>query len=142
MRTLHTLGVPHDALQFYRNSAPVRMAEIEKVRLWNVKDIVVENTDAVPGCYAHPCGYVVFASTNCGDSYCFDIRAEKYPASAPVVLIAHDLEPDSDEMNREDLEKLAKTVSASFGDFLELFASATLDTKPFYPPSDFGNEKT
>jgi hypothetical protein len=142
MQTLQTLGMPEDALHFYRNSVPTRMAEIGKIRLWDVGNVVVENTNAVPGYYAHPCGYIVFASTDCGDSYCFDIRSGNYPASAPIVLIAHDLEPENDEMNREDLEKLAKTVSESFGDFLKLFASGSLHTKPLYPPFDFRDSKT
>jgi hypothetical protein len=142
MQTLQTLGMPEDALHFYRNSVPTRMAEIGKIRFWDVGNVVVENTDAVPGYYAHPCGYIVFASTDCCDSYCFDVRSGNYPASAPIVLIAHDLEPENDEMNREDLEKLAKTVSESFGDFLKLFASGSLDTKPLYPPFDFGDRKT
>jgi hypothetical protein len=140
MQSLQVLGMPEDALQFYRNSLPTQMAEIAKIRLWNVSDIVVENTDAVPGRYAHPCGYVVFASTDCGDSYCFDTRSAVYPASAPIVLIAHDLEPENDEMNREDLKRLAKTVAGSFRDFLELLAFASLDTNPLYAPFDAGGE--
>ncbi|GAC1641332.1 MAG: hypothetical protein NVS9B14_22960 [Candidatus Acidiferrum sp.] len=139
LQTLQALEVPQDALTFYRDAVPTRMAEIGKVRLWNVNDLVVENEDAVPGCYAQPCGFVVFASTNCGDSYCFDIRSSNYPASAAIVLIAHDLEPENDEMKREDLEKLAKPVAASFTAFLESFALESLDTKPLYPPFNFGN---
>jgi hypothetical protein len=141
MQTLQTPGMPEDALHFYSSSVPTRAAEIAKIRLWNVGNVVVENTDAVPGYYAHPCGYVVFASTDCGDSYCFDIRCGNYPARAPIVLITHDLEPENDEMSREDLEKVAKTVSSSFGNFLELFASGSLDTKSLHSPFDFGDKK-
>jgi hypothetical protein len=114
------------------------MAEIAKARLCTVREIVIENRDAVPGCYAQPCGYVVFGTTECGDSYCFDIRSKEYPASAPIVLIAHDLEPENDEMIREDLAKLAKPVAASFESFLNAFVSQTLDTEPLYPPFNFG----
>jgi hypothetical protein len=134
MQRLQALGMPEDALNFYRDAVPIRMAEIGKVRLWSVGDLEVENRDAVPGCYALPCGYVVFASTDCGDSYCFDIRSMRYPKSAPIVLIAHDLEPENDEMKREELEKLAKPIAESFGKFLERFAASTLDRDPVYPP--------
>jgi SMI1 / KNR4 family (SUKH-1) len=145
MQRLQAVGMPEDALNFYRDAVPTRMAEIGKVRLWNVGDLEVENRDAVPGYYALPCGYVVFASTDCGDSYCFDIRSMRYPKSAPIVLIAHDLEPENDEMKREELEKLAKPIAESFEKFLESFAASTLDRDPVYPPFDFGkgaNDKT
>jgi hypothetical protein len=110
------------------------MAEIGKARLCSVPEMVVDNRDAVPGCYAQPCGYVVFATTECGDSHCFDIRSNKYPLSAPIVLIAHDLEPENDQMQREDLAQLAKPVNGSFEDFLKAFASETVDAQPLYPP--------
>jgi len=138
MQSLQALGVPEDALQFYRQATPARIAEIGKVRLWNVGDLEVENRDAVPGYYALPCGYVVFATTDCGDSYCFDIRSSGYPKSAPIVLIAHDLEPENDEMKREDLEKLAKPIAESFEKFLEGFVASALDRDPIYQPLDFG----
>lgn len=131
--------MPPDLIEFYSSSAPIRMVEIERVRLWPVSDLIVENKDAVPGYYAMPCGYSVFASNDCGDAYCFDtLRA--YGNSAPVVLIAHDLEPEDDKMVREELSKLAKPIADSFAQFLEGFAAASLDREPIYPPFDFGDE--
>ena len=114
----------------------MRCAEIEKARLWPISELVVENTDAVPGYYAHPCGYVVFATTIYGDAFCFDTNSLGFPASASVVLIAHDLEPENDQMKRQDLEKLAKPVAVNFEDFLQKFVAGTLDLKPLYPPMD------
>jgi hypothetical protein len=67
-----SLGLPNDALVFYRNSAPTQTAEIADVRMCPLTDILSENTEYVPGYYARPCGYVVFATTICGDAYCFD----------------------------------------------------------------------
>jgi len=138
MQTLQALGVPEDALQFYQNAVPTRMAEIAKARLCTVNDMVIENRDAVPGCYAYPSGYTVFGTTDCGDSFCFDRGSASYPARSTIVLIAHDLEPENDEMKREELSKLAKPVAESFEDFLHKFAAATVDTEPIYPPFDFG----
>jgi len=134
---LRSLGAPGDVLAFYRNSEPTRFAEIGKVRLWPIADILVENRDAVPGCYAQPCGYLVIASTTSGDAFCSDIQAAS-GVIAPVVLIAHDLEPENDEMKREDLAKLAKPIAPSFEDFLKAFVSEALDIEPLYPPFDSG----
>jgi hypothetical protein len=141
IRTLQAWKIPQDALSFFQNSVPTRIVEIGKVRLCTVAGMAMENRDAVPGCYAFPCGYIVFATNIYGDSFCFDVRSEKYPASSTIVLIAHDLEPENDEMKREDLAKLAKPVATSFGDFLQGFVSGTLDIEPLYPPFDSGNER-
>jgi len=83
---------------------------------------------------------VVFATTDCGDAFCFDTRAASN-STAPIVLIAHDLEPDNDEIAHEALAKLAKPVAPTFESFLEAFVTETLDTRPLYPPHNFGNTK-
>jgi hypothetical protein len=138
MDKLRALGLPEDALTFYRDSEPARTAEIAKVRLRTIEDIVDENRDYVPGAYTQPCGYVVFATTIYGDVFCFDIRALS-DRTAPIVLIAHDLEPESEEMKREDLTKLAKPVAASFAEFLQKFVAETLDIKPLYPEHNWSS---
>lgn len=131
IEALRALGVPSDALAFYRDSEPARTTEIGNVRLRPIAEILEENRDYAPGAYSHPCGYVVFATTRYGDAFCFDTRVPG--TTAAVVLIAHDLEPDNDEMKREDLAKLAKPIAASFDEFLKAFVSETLDTRPLYP---------
>jgi hypothetical protein len=129
---LGSLGVPNDALVFYRGSEPAGTAEIGKVRLCPISDILEENRDYVPGAYCYPCGYLVFAITLYGDAFCFD-TGDASGTTAPVVLIAHDLAPENDKMKREDLAKLAKPIAASFEEFLKAFVSETLDIKPLYP---------
>jgi hypothetical protein len=89
-----SLGTPEDAMVFYGNPELARCAEIGRVRLWPIADLLVENRDTVPGCYAQPCGYVVFASTIYGNAFCFDTHVVS-DAGVPVVLIAHDLEPET-----------------------------------------------
>lgn len=139
LERLRSLGMPLDAIEFYRVAMPTRMAEIERVRLWSFSNIILENNDAVPGVYALPCGYTVFASTDCGDGYCFDTRSTS-GKSAPVVLIAHDLEPEDEKMAPEDLSKLAKPIAESLDKFLEGFVAGALDRKPLYPPFDLGKD--
>jgi hypothetical protein len=139
LERLRSLGMPLDAIEFYRVAMPTRMAEIERVRLWTFSDIILENHDAVPGVYALPCGYAVFASNDSGDAYCFDTLSAS-GKSAPIVLIAHDLEPDGEKMAREDLSKLAKPIAESLDKFLEGFVAGTLDRKPLYRPFDFGKD--
>ena len=137
LEQLRALRMPPDLIEFYSNSAPVELVEIERVRLWPVSDLVVENKDAVPGYYSMPCGYSVFASNDSGDAYCFDTFGAS-GATARVVLIAHDLEPEDDRMVREDLAKLTKPIADNFAQFLEGFVTGTLDREPIYPRFDFG----
>ena len=136
VEALRKVGIPEDALAFYREFLPKPMVEVGKVRLRGEAQILEENSsDIVPGCYAYPCGYITFANTVYGDSFCFDAKSPEFPASAPVVLIVHDLEPENDTMVREELSKLAKPVASSFTVFLEAFVAETLDLEPLFPPS-------
>ena len=139
LERLRSLGMPLDAIEFYRVAMPTRMAEIERVRLWSFSDIILENNDAVPGIYAQPCGYTVFASTDCGDAYCFDTHWTS-GKNVPIVLIAHDLEPEGEKMALEDLSKLAEPIAESLDKFLEGFVAGALDRKPLYPPFEFGKD--
>jgi hypothetical protein len=136
LERLRSLGMPLDAIEFYRAAMPTRMAEIERVRLWSFSEIILENDDAVPGIYARPSGYTVFASTDCGDAYCFDTRSTS-GENVPIVLIAHDLEPEGEKMAPEDLSKLAKPIAESLDKFLEGFVVGALDKEPVYPPFEF-----
>jgi hypothetical protein len=134
---LRSIGVPEDALAFYRDSEPTKCAEIDDIRLWPVADVLGENKDFVPGCFTQPHGYVVFATTIFGDAFCFDRNALASSETAPVVLIAHDW--DWDAIKYADIVKLAKPTAPSFKDFLEAYASETLDILPNYPPFEIGN---
>jgi hypothetical protein len=75
LRTLAGLGAPETIQAFYREYEPEAEAELGRVRLWPIADLLLENTDAVPGADLHPHGFVTFASTVYGDAYCFDTRA-------------------------------------------------------------------
>jgi hypothetical protein len=137
LESLRSLGVPKDALSFYKEFTPEYEAEIGKVRLKGARYVPLENSDGiVPGAYCFPCGYVAFATNIYGDAYCFDTKSSEFPASAPIVLIAHDLEPEGERMSREELSRLAKPIAASFNFFLTAFISETLDLVPLYPRHD------
>lgn len=135
---LRSLGAPEEVLNFFLDSEPASCVEISSVRLWPISELLVENRDAAPGLYAQPCGYVVFATTIYGDAFCFDTRATTSNGIAPVLLIAHDLEPENDVMKCEDLAKLAKPIAPSLESFLQAFVLEALDIDPLYPPFDSG----
>jgi hypothetical protein len=127
---LRSLKVPEDAIAFYREAEPAECAEIEKIRIWPIKDVVEENTNYVPGCYIQPHGYVVFATTIFGDTYCFDLNSAESSATAPIVLLSHEMV--GDETSKEEVGRLAKKIAPDFRRFLEAFVAGELDAEPNY----------
>lgn len=135
LRQLIELGVPQDVIRFYREAEPTRCAEIARIRLWPIKDVIEENTDYVPGCFVRPHGYVVFSTTIYGDTYCFDLNSANSIASAPVVLLSHEIFDDT--TTREDVSKIAKKIAPNLSAFLTAFAAGGLDMEPIYPDPAF-----
>jgi hypothetical protein len=127
---LQTLTVPDDALSFFREAEPADHAEIDKVRLLPIATVIDENTNYVPGCYTWLHGYVVFATTLYGDTDCFDLNNAASRATAPIVLLSHEMV--GEKTTRDELGKLAKRIAPNFGDFLRAYVTGNLDIKPNY----------
>jgi hypothetical protein len=89
----------------------------------------------VPGCYVQPHGYVVFSTTIYGDTYCFDLNSASSTASAPVVLLWHEIFDET--TTKEDVSKLAKNIAPDLSAFLDAFVAGELDMEPTYPDPAF-----
>jgi hypothetical protein len=135
IRQLKELGVPEDAVRFYREAEPTRCAEIAKIRLWPIKHVIEENADYVPGCFVRPYGYVVFSTTIYGDTYCFDLNSPNSSTSAPIVLLSHEIFDET--TTKEEVSKVAKKIAPDLVAFLHLFAAGQLDMSPDYPDPAF-----
>lgn len=129
------MGVPQEAIRFYREAEPTRCVEIAKIRLWPIKDVIEENTDYVPGCYVRPHGYVVFSTTIYGDTYCFDLNSSNSAPSTPIVLLSHEIFDET--TTKEDVIKVAKKIAPDLSAFLNGFAAGELDMEPIYPDPGF-----
>ena len=130
--SLQKLGVPADALGFYREFEPITCAEIDSVRLWPIKEVLEENKDYVPGLFIIKHGYIVFSTTVFGDAFCFDTNISPNKQSAPIVLIAHD-GYDWDFATAEEISKFKKPIASNLKVFLEAFVNETIDIQPNYP---------
>ena len=86
---LEALGVPESILAFYREHEPSECAQ-GQVRLWPIEQVLEENEAYVPGAYASKHGYIVFATTLCGDTYCFDLT-QRGQADPRIVLLSHEV---------------------------------------------------
>lgn len=131
LQQLLELGVPEEAIRFYREAEPETCAEIARIRLWPIKHVIEENVDYVPGCYVCAHGYVVFSTTIYGDTYCFDMNSSGSTASATIVLLSHEIFDET--TTKKDVRKVAKKIAPDLGAFLHAFAAGQLDMKPDYP---------
>jgi hypothetical protein len=131
IRALTDLGTPESLIEFYRTHQPSAMLEIGNVRLWPTADIVIENTDMVPGAYLRVHGFVTFATTIYGDTYCFDTRAPSNGIDAPVVLMSHEV--DFEPLDHAAVASLRKRVASGLTDFLFSFVAETLELEPENP---------
>jgi hypothetical protein len=130
LEALSRLKVPPKIIEFYRKFEPRDCVELGEVRLWPIRDIVRENSDYVPGADIHPHGYIVFASTICGDPYCFDINEANEAGDVPVVLMSHELY--FPEIPSHDIKRLRKKVAVNFEEFLRKFHARSLEKEPLY----------
>jgi hypothetical protein len=131
LAVLTELGVPQALLRFYGEFEPQAEAEIGKVRLLPVVDVVVENTEAVPGADLRPHGFVTFATTIYGDAYCFDTGLETARPDAPVVIMTHEV--IFEDLDHDTIMGARKIVATGFDDWLAQFVAGGLETEPNYP---------
>ena len=108
LESLRALKTPEAAVRFYEQYEPATCAE-DQVRLWPILDMVTENTMAVPGVAVCPLGYIVFASTNYGDSYCFNANKLDQEGEPEIVLISH--ETVGEDATPDEVQRAAKPVA-------------------------------
>ncbi len=133
VEALRSLGFPGAAISFVKNYEPESCAQIGAVRLWPIADVVEENQRYVPGAYVAPKGFLVFSSNDCGDAYCFDVRAEATREDPSIVLLPHDVVFEG--QTASDIARYARPVATNFADFLQKFVQEGLETEPIYPPT-------
>lgn len=126
---IRALQLPEGVLDFFARYEPSNCAE-GQVRLWPIVDILKENRDLVPGAYVAPLGYVVFSTTYCGDTYCFDINVANKDNEPRIVLISHEVVDE--DITAEEAKRLAKPVAKNLYEFLEKFTRQELDEECFY----------
>ena len=120
---------PTELLDFYRQCEPATCIELQQ-RIWSIDDALIENTRAVPGCALSPHGFIVFASTLCGDAYCIDTNVATPEGQHPIVLFSHEM--IQEDATLSDIQSLRGEVAKSLEDFLVKFTNETLCDEPSY----------
>lgn len=129
LKRAEAAGFPGELVDFYRQCESEDCIEL-KQRIWSIENALVENTDAVPGCALSPHGYIVFASTLCGDSYCVDTNVVTPQGRHPVVLFSHEVIGEDTPLS--EIQGLRVEVASSIEDFLRKFTNGTLSEEPSY----------
>ena len=125
---LRSLNLPQTVIDFYSRHEPQGCAE-GQIRLWGVDHIREENADLMPGADVAPLGYVVFATTFCGDTYCFNTNRQR-DGEPEIVLISHEVV--TEDISPDEAARVAKPVAANLLDFLNQFADGQIDEECVY----------
>ena len=89
LANLEALGLPQSVIDFYSSFEPSERAG-DEFRLWPIEHILEENEALSPGCYVSKHGYIGFATTLHGDTYCFDLtRAGKVDAGRSAAACSY-----------------------------------------------------
>jgi hypothetical protein len=122
---------PQELIDFYRQWEPKGyVTSKQQISICTIKGAITENTDAVPGCALSPHGFIVFASTNCRDSYCIDTNVTTATGDHPVVLFSHEV--IEEDMPLPQIMPYRKEVATSLEDFLVQFTDEMLCDTPSY----------
>ena len=120
---LEVLGLPQGIIDFYGSFEPAERVG-ERFRLWPIEHILEENEALFPGCHVSKLGYIVFATTVYGDTYCFDLTRRRQD-DPQIVLISHEVV--TEHTTAIDLERLAKPVARNLYEFLQQFIRGEID---------------
>jgi putative NIF3 family GTP cyclohydrolase 1 type 2 len=126
---LRDLKFPESIVAFYARHEPADCAE-GVVRIWPISHLVMENTQAVPGIGVAPCGYRVFASTLCGDAYCFNLNRSSEEGEREVVLIPHEV--IGEDSSADEVHRVAKRIARDLLEFLGQFEKGEVDQECIY----------
>ena len=117
--SLRSLGLAGPVVEFFSEFEPSKCVD-DAERLWPITEIVVENTELVPGCNILQHGFVVFATTLSGDAYCFDLNNVSPDGDPEIVFMSH--EEDYELMAPDAIMALSQPIAKNLLEFLDMFA--------------------
>jgi hypothetical protein len=121
---LRAFKLPDSVVSFFRDYEPTECIE-GQVCLHTIAEMLLRNREYVPGADISPHGFFVFATTICGDAYCFDINATDENGEPGIVLVSHEVTFEG--MPREQIKLLTKPIARNLAAFLEMFLSDSID---------------
>ena len=129
LAALEPYHLPKSVLDYFRHFEPSGYPG-GSATLHNIKHLLTENSGcAIPGAYTVKQGFFVFATTGCGDCYCFDCRKAS-TGSVPIVLFDHEL--ISERTRAERILQLATPVASDLTDFFNKLVNEQLNETPFH----------
>ena len=114
---LNKTEYPNSVKTFYEFCEPISCIECNDIRLCNIKELEIENTQATPGSTLFPFGYRVIATTLYGDVLVINSNEE----NGPVYIACHD--EIEEGANEEEIKNKIIEIASSFEDFLDKFTN-------------------
>jgi hypothetical protein len=129
LAALEPFHLPQSVLEYFQQFEPIDYPG-GAATLHNIKHLLKENSGcAIPGAYIVKHGFFVFATTGCGDCYCFDCR-KSHTGSVPIVLFDHEL--ISERTPAERILQLATPVASDLAHFLHKLVNERLNETPLH----------
>ena len=129
---LEGLGLPESVLAFYRNYSPLETIKIyhpeEDIYFYPAFKIPSESSRFLAACEISPEGFIVFATSICGDAYCFDLNADAL--DPPVRLIGHEIMYEGSSV--DDIREMSVSAADNFHQFFVNLFSGNLVTDPYH----------
>lgn len=114
---LSELNMPDYFIDFYSEYVPIFCTFIGSIKLIPPDDLVEENTNCVPGADVYKTGFTVFASTEEGNAYCFDMNSKNEEDEHDIYLISCTV--NFENTSYEYIIRNSKFIGASFKDFIK-----------------------
>ena len=128
-------NLPKELIDVYKKCYPIEKIEVTDFIFYPVEEIIIENTDAIPGSNIFPYGLFTFSSTLDGDAICIDLNDPNYA----VYQCSHSLLEDEDEisfyannktitkeMNYDNILNFSIKIADTFSEYIKLMSNNKL----------------
>ncbi|MDE6781063.1 MAG: SMI1/KNR4 family protein [Ruminococcus sp.] len=114
--------LPEMFIEVYSQTVPECEVNFDSLVFYDIKRIIDENTEYIPGANILPFGFFTFASTLDGDGICFDLNNKDFP----VYCCPHEIFCDENEINYCDNGKIL-TAELNYSNIIK-FSHKTADS--------------
>jgi len=114
---LKEASYPSILIDFYRKYEPEDCIEYNEIRLWNIRELIIENTEMTPGYILFPLGYRVFGTTIYGDVLCINKNDDK----EIVYIASHD--EITEGLPEIEIKSKMRIIASNFIDFMNKYIS-------------------
>lgn len=139
LKDIEKYRLPKNIEFFYKEFTPSEIISLEGyVRLLNLEQIIIENSELTPGALLIKYGFITFATTIGGNAICIDLNNINND-DAQILLADHSIFYDKEfsiykmgklidySLSYETIKKLSGVICNSFFQFIEMLANREIE---------------